>query len=341
MSSCIGIPGGAGVLVGGYGARGGLKVSSGKGRVVQRCSPQESADVRGIGDYVAFIDGQPGRHDHRGGHDWTAIPHLLGDASRDTSRAIARGRVSGDGRVGALPGAGAGGVVAPGARGGGCRAVSLRPTLLCLFRQGAGEVRDVARAGGRRADGERGGERARLLAGGVLSGRGGVRAIGDGGVIRRAAGTARPVAALARGVGILGGAPSRAAGGVRRAVGWRVGGGAWRQASPTHGGEGGGGSPVSSRFWPVGEPAQSDYERLRALALAAEPGDEVLAARRFDRRGLAGLISGPAAEPDYLGSLVGATRPAWCGDEDPRQQQLRDTYGFLAGGDSDSLRAVG
>ena len=98
---------------------------------------------------------------------------------------------------------------------------------------------------------------------------------------------------------------------------------------------------MSSRFWPVGEPAQSDYERLRALALAAEPGDEVLAARRFDRRGLAGLISWPAAEPDYLGSLVGATRPAWCGDEDPRPQQLRDTYGFLAGGDSDSLRAVG
>ena len=40
---------------------------------------------------------------------------------------------------------------------------------------------------------------------------------------------------------------------------------------------------MSSRFWPVGEPAQADYERLRALALAAEPGDELLAARRFDR----------------------------------------------------------
>jgi hypothetical protein len=100
---------------------------------------------------------------------------------------------------------------------------------------------------------------------------------------------------------------------------------------------------VSSRFWPVSEPAQADYERLRALALAAEPCDELLVARRFDRRGLAGLINWPAAEPDYLGSLIGATRPAWCGrDEDPRQQRLRDTYGLLlADGDSDSLRAVG
>ena len=99
---------------------------------------------------------------------------------------------------------------------------------------------------------------------------------------------------------------------------------------------------MSSRFWPVGEPAQADYERLRALALAAEPGDEVLAARRFDRRGLAGLISWPATEPDYLGSLVGATRPAWCGDEDPREQRLRDVYGLmLAGREGYSLRAVG
>jgi transposase len=107
-------------------------VSSGKGRAVQRCSPQDSADVRGNGEYVAFIDGQPGRRDRRGGHSWTATD-LLGDASRDTSRAIARGRVSGDGRVGALPGAGAGGVVAPGARGGGCRAVRCDPRFFACF----------------------------------------------------------------------------------------------------------------------------------------------------------------------------------------------------------------
>ena len=99
---------------------------------------------------------------------------------------------------------------------------------------------------------------------------------------------------------------------------------------------------MSSRFWPVGEPAQADYERLRALALDGEPSDELLAARRFERRGLVGLISWPAAEPDYLGSLVGATRPAWCGDQDPREQRLRDVYGLmLAGGEGYSLRAVG
>jgi hypothetical protein len=57
---------------------------------------------------------------------------------------------------------------------------------------------------------------------------------------------------------------------------------------------------VSSRFWPISEPAQADYEQLRALVLAGERVDGLLAARRFTRRGLAGLISWPAAEPDYL-----------------------------------------
>jgi len=95
-------------------------------------------------------------------------------------------------------------------------------------------------------------------------------------------------------------------------------------------------------LWPVGEPAQADYERLRALALAGDPGEESLIARRFERRGLAGLISWPAAEPEYLGSLVGAARPAWCGSEDPREQRLRDAYGFLlADGETCPLRAVG
>jgi hypothetical protein len=95
-------------------------------------------------------------------------------------------------------------------------------------------------------------------------------------------------------------------------------------------------------LWPVGEPAQADYERLRALVLAGEPGDESLAARRFERRGLAGLIGWPEAEPDYVGALVGAGRPAWCGGEDPREQRLRDAYGFLfADGRGYSLRAAG
>ena len=99
---------------------------------------------------------------------------------------------------------------------------------------------------------------------------------------------------------------------------------------------------MSSRFWPVSEPAQADYEQLRALVLAGERLEGLLAARRFARRGLAGLISWPPAEPDYSG--VADRRASSClgGTEDPREQQLRDAYGFLlAGAGSYSVRAVG
>jgi hypothetical protein len=100
---------------------------------------------------------------------------------------------------------------------------------------------------------------------------------------------------------------------------------------------------VSERFWPVAEPAQADYEQLRAIVLAGGELDELLAARRFARRGLAGLISWPTAEPAYLGSVIGARRPPWSGSEDPRDDQLRDTYAFLLnhGVDNQALRAVG
>jgi hypothetical protein len=100
---------------------------------------------------------------------------------------------------------------------------------------------------------------------------------------------------------------------------------------------------VSGRFWPIAEPAQADYEQLRAIVLAGgQPGDQ-LAARRFERRGLAGLISWPFAEPAFLGSVIGAQRPPWCGCEDPREAQLRDGYVFLLDWDADgqSVRAVG
>ena len=98
---------------------------------------------------------------------------------------------------------------------------------------------------------------------------------------------------------------------------------------------------MSARFWPVAEPAQADYERLRAWALAGEQFDELLVARRFARCGLAGLVRWPAAEPHYLGSLIGARRPRWCGSEDPRERDLRDVCRCLpAGADADSLRAV-
>jgi hypothetical protein len=86
-----------------------------------------------------------------------------------------------------------------------------------------------------------------------------------------------------------------------------------------------------SRLWPIAEPAQADYEQLREIALGGGELCELLAARRFDGRGLAGLISWPQAEPACLGSVVGAPRPAWCSAEEPRDAYLCDTYAFLLG----------
>lgn len=99
---------------------------------------------------------------------------------------------------------------------------------------------------------------------------------------------------------------------------------------------------MSERFWPISEPAQADYEQLRALVLAGERIDDHLAARRLAHRGLAGLISWPTAEPAYLGSLVGASRPPWSGSEDPREAQLAEVFGFLLARESAQYsRAVG
>ena len=96
-----------------------------------------------------------------------------------------------------------------------------------------------------------------------------------------------------------------------------------------------------SRLWPIAEPAQADYEQLREIVLRGGELGELLAARRFERRGLPGLISWPAAEPAYLVSVTGAPRPAWCGAEDPREACLCDTYAFLLGSDADSHRLQG
>jgi hypothetical protein len=100
---------------------------------------------------------------------------------------------------------------------------------------------------------------------------------------------------------------------------------------------------VSERFWPIAEPAQADYERLRAGVLAGEPLDDLLATRRFQRRGLPGLIGWPQAEPAYLGSVIGARRPPWSGGEDPRDARLAEAYAFLLGRvvPERALRAVG
>ena len=86
---------------------------------------------------------------------------------------------------------------------------------------------------------------------------------------------------------------------------------------------------MSERFWPLAEAAQADYEALRAAALAGEAPRDELAATRFARRGLAGVIAWPRSEPVYLGALVGAQRPPWSGAEDPREAVLGEAYGFL------------
>ena len=100
---------------------------------------------------------------------------------------------------------------------------------------------------------------------------------------------------------------------------------------------------MSGRLWPVSEAPQADYERLRGVVLAGGELGEVLAGRRFERRGLAGLIAWPSAEPAYVGSVIGAPRPAWCGAEDPREAYVCDTYLFLLGSHADGqqLRVVG
>ena len=54
-----------------------------------------------------------------------------------------------------------------------------------------------------------------------------------------------------------------------------------------------------------------------------------LAAARFARRGLAGLIAWPAAEPVFRAELAGAARPPWTPGADPREQALAAAYQFL------------
>lgn len=81
-------------------------------------------------------------------------------------------------------------------------------------------------------------------------------------------------------------------------------------------------------FWPAAEAAQADYEALRAAIFDGAPAED-LAAARFARRGLAGLIAWPTAEPAFTADLIGAARPAWHPHEDPRIEALAAGFGFL------------
>jgi hypothetical protein len=98
---------------------------------------------------------------------------------------------------------------------------------------------------------------------------------------------------------------------------------------------------VSARsFWPPGEAAQVDYEALRAHALDPCGPPQGLAAARFARRGLAGLIAWPSAEPVFVGDLVAAARAAWTPHEDPRVAALTAGYEFLLDLAADRERAA-
>lgn len=85
---------------------------------------------------------------------------------------------------------------------------------------------------------------------------------------------------------------------------------------------------MSRRFWPIGEAAQADYEVLREAVLSGEPMQSLTAAR-FARRGLAGLIAWPEAEPVYTATIVGATRAPWTPYADPRLEALAAGYELI------------
>jgi hypothetical protein len=82
-------------------------------------------------------------------------------------------------------------------------------------------------------------------------------------------------------------------------------------------------------FWPPAEATQVDYETLRAHLLDHGRLPEGLAAARFTRRGIAGLIAWPSAEPVFRAELLGAARPAWTPHADPRMSALAAGYQFL------------
>jgi hypothetical protein len=83
------------------------------------------------------------------------------------------------------------------------------------------------------------------------------------------------------------------------------------------------------RFWPVAQPAQADSETLRAPVLATGAPPDSLAAARFARRGVAGLIAWPSAEPVFDAALLGAHRPPWTPHHDPRLDALSDAFALL------------
>jgi hypothetical protein len=78
----------------------------------------------------------------------------------------------------------------------------------------------------------------------------------------------------------------------------------------------------------MADTAQADYEALREAVLCGRPL-ETLSAARFARRGLAGLIAWPTAEPVYAATVHGAERPPWTPYADPRLDTLVGGYELI------------
>jgi hypothetical protein len=95
---------------------------------------------------------------------------------------------------------------------------------------------------------------------------------------------------------------------------------------------------LSQPFWPIGESAQADYEALRKAVLAGEILQS-LAAARFARRGLAGLIAWPVAEPIYTVAVHGAQRRPWTPYADPRLDALAAAYELIVSVPADAVVA--
>jgi len=93
-------------------------------------------------------------------------------------------------------------------------------------------------------------------------------------------------------------------------------------------------------FWPPGEPAQVDYESLRAAVLFGTPLGTP-AALRFARQGLRSVIAHPVAEEVFSGVLIGAVRPPFTPHADPRLELLAASYTLLleAAGSGEETRA--
>lgn len=92
---------------------------------------------------------------------------------------------------------------------------------------------------------------------------------------------------------------------------------------------------MSHRFWPVAEAAQADYEALREAVLSGQPMQS-LSAARFARRGLAGLIAWPSAEPVFAAVILGGERAPWTPYADPRVDALAASYELLLSASSDA-----